>query len=89
MLLPFHADLRIGDAVALDVADIQMSARKGYLIVYGKGGKVRQAPHPPAAPHPLTGWLDERPAWKNVATERALCSSTTAAADCRHTEVFT
>ena len=71
-LLPFYAGLRIGDAVALDVADIQMSARKGHLIVYGKGGKVRQVPIHPQLRTLLTGWLDERPAWKNAAAERAL-----------------
>ena len=85
-LLPFYAGLRIGNAVALDVADIQMSARKGHLIVYGKGGKVRQVPIHPQLRTPLTGWLDERPAWKNAAAERGLFlnhrSSTTAAAGC-------
>ncbi|MGH7736214.1 MAG: tyrosine-type recombinase/integrase, partial [Gemmatimonadales bacterium] len=43
-LLPFYAGLRIGDAVALDVPDIRMSARRGHLIVYGKGGKIREVP---------------------------------------------
>ena len=28
-LLPFYAGLRIGEAVALDVADVSLSARKG------------------------------------------------------------
>jgi integrase len=54
-LLPFYAGLRIGDAVALDVADIQMSARKGHLIVSGRGGKVRQVPIHPQLRTPLTG----------------------------------
>ena len=71
-LLPFYAGLRIGDTVALDVTDIQVSARKGHLIVYGKGGKVRQVPIHPQLRTPLTGWLGERPAWKNAAAERAL-----------------
>ncbi|MGP3920302.1 hypothetical protein [Nonomuraea sp. 10N515B] len=36
-LLPLYAGLRIGDAVALDVPDVRISARKGVLIIYGKG----------------------------------------------------
>lgn len=32
-LLPFYAGLRIGDAIALDVPDVRISARKGVLIV--------------------------------------------------------
>jgi site-specific recombinase XerD len=71
-LLPFYAGLRIGDAVALDVADVRMSARKGVLIVYGKGGKIREVPIHPQLRTPLTGWLDERPTWKNASLEKAL-----------------
>jgi integrase/recombinase XerC len=51
-LLPFYAGLRVGDAVALDVPDVRMSARKGVLVVYGKGGKVREVPIHPPAPRP-------------------------------------
>ncbi|GAA2455754.1 hypothetical protein GCM10010191_88740 [Actinomadura vinacea] len=43
-LLPFYAGLRTGDAVALGVSDVRMSAREGALVVYGKGGKVREVP---------------------------------------------
>ncbi|MFC7641579.1 tyrosine recombinase XerC [Streptosporangium lutulentum] len=71
-LLPFYAGLRIGDAVALDVPDVRMSARKGVLVVYGKGGKIREVPIHPQLREPLTGWLDERPTWSNAATEKAL-----------------
>jgi site-specific recombinase XerC len=59
-LLPFYAGLRIGDAVALDVPDMRLSARKGVLIVYGKGGKVREVPVHPQLRQPLTDWLDVR-----------------------------
>jgi integrase/recombinase XerC len=49
-----------------------MSARKGVLIVYGKGGKIREVPIHPQLRTPLTGWLDERPTWKNSSLEKAL-----------------
>jgi site-specific recombinase XerD len=71
-LLPFYAGLRIGDAVALDMADVRMSARKGVLVVYDKGGKIREVPIHSQLREPLTGWLDERPKWSNASTEKAL-----------------
>ncbi|MFI6458638.1 tyrosine recombinase XerC [Streptosporangium amethystogenes] len=71
-LLPFYAGLRIGDAVALDVAGVRMSARKGHLVVFGKGGKVREVPIHPALRGPLTDWLDERPTWPGATVEKAL-----------------
>lgn len=71
-LLPFYAGLRVGDAVALDVPDVRMSARKGVLVVYGKGGKIREVPIHPRLRDPLTLWLDERPRWKHAAAGRAL-----------------
>ncbi|MFI6599194.1 hypothetical protein ACIBHX_23320 [Nonomuraea sp. NPDC050536] len=52
-LLPFYAGLRIGDSVALDVPDAHLSARKGVLVVYGKGGKVREVPIHPQLRQPL------------------------------------
>jgi integrase len=71
-LLPFYAGLRIGDAVALDLTDVRTSARTGVLIVYGKGGKIREVPIHPALRAPITSWLGERPAWKNASLEKAL-----------------
>ncbi|GAA4639020.1 hypothetical protein GCM10023196_099010 [Actinoallomurus vinaceus] len=59
--LHFYAGLRIGDSVALDVPNVRMSARKGVLRVWGKGGKVREVPIHQALRDPLTTWLDERP----------------------------
>jgi site-specific recombinase XerC len=70
--LPFYAGLRIGDAIALDVGDIRMSARKGVLIVYGKGGKIREVPTHAQLRGPLIAWLDERPTWKNADIHNAL-----------------
>jgi site-specific recombinase XerC len=50
-LLPFYAGLRIAEAVALDIDDIKLSARKGTLRVHGKGHKIREVPiHPNCAP---------------------------------------
>ncbi|MEV4176334.1 tyrosine-type recombinase/integrase [Nonomuraea sp. NPDC049709] len=71
-LLPFYAGLRIGDAVALDAADVRLSARKGVLVVYGKGSKIREVPIHPALRRPLIDWLDERRAWTGAAAQRAL-----------------
>lgn len=43
-LLPFYAGLRLGEAVALDLTDVQLSARKGTIIVRsGKGSRYREA----------------------------------------------
>jgi site-specific recombinase XerC len=71
-MLPFYAGLRIGDTVALDVPDVRISARKGVLVVYGKGGKVREVPIHAQLRQPLLDWLDERRTWRNAATQRAL-----------------
>jgi site-specific recombinase XerC len=40
-LTPFYAGARIAEVVALDVADVRLSARKGSVRFYGKGGKPR------------------------------------------------
>jgi site-specific recombinase XerC len=71
-LLPFYAGLRIGDIVALDVDDVRLSARKGALRVFGKGGKTREVPVHPALAALLQAWLDERAGWPGADRERAL-----------------
>jgi integrase/recombinase XerC len=71
-LLPFYAGLRIGDIVALDVDDIRISARKGNLRVFGKGGKPRDVPVHPTLATLLQAWLDERAGWPGADRERAL-----------------
>ena len=69
---PFYAGLRIGDAVALDVDDVRLSARKGVLVVYGKGGKIREVPvHPELRPL-LQDWIDARRGWPGADRQRAL-----------------
>ena len=71
-LSPFYAGLRIGDAVALDVDDVRLSARKGVLVVYGKGGKIREVPvHPELRPL-LQDWIDARSGWPGADRQRAL-----------------
>ena len=62
-LLPFYAGLRMGDVVALDVDDVRLSARKGNLRVFGKGGKPREVPVHPTLGGLLQAWLDERADW--------------------------
>jgi site-specific recombinase XerC len=62
-LLPLYAGLRIGDAGALDVDDVRLSARTGELVVFGKGGKVRTVPLTPQLRPALQAWLDERRSW--------------------------
>jgi site-specific recombinase XerD len=71
-LSPFYAGLRIGDAVALDVDDVRLSARRGVLVVYGKGGKIREVPvHPELRPL-LQDWIDARCGWPGADRQRAL-----------------
>ncbi len=69
----FYAGLRIGEIVALNVADVRMSARKGHLVVrYGKGGRYREVPLHPGLRATLQAWLEERPTWPGVEEEPAL-----------------
>jgi integrase/recombinase XerC len=72
-LIPFYAGLRIGEAVALDVDDVRVSARKGLLIVLsGKGDRYRELPVHPDLHENLSIWLDERPDWPGAAASSAL-----------------
>jgi site-specific recombinase XerC/DNA-binding CsgD family transcriptional regulator len=68
-LLPLYAGLRIGDAVALDVDDVRLSARTGELVVSGKGGKVRTVPLAPQLRPVLRAWLDERRSWPGAGSK--------------------
>jgi integrase/recombinase XerC len=72
-LIPFYAGLRIGEAVALDVDDVRLSARKGLLIVRsGKGDRYREIPVHAELHHNLAVWLDERPNWPGAGSSPAL-----------------
>jgi len=56
--LLYGAGLRVGEAVALDVRDLDL--RAGDVRVWGKGGKERAVPLPAAARTALAAWL----AWR-------------------------
>ncbi|MFI6742973.1 hypothetical protein ACIBI9_59635 [Nonomuraea sp. NPDC050451] len=64
---------RISEVVRLD--DILLSARKGKLRLYGKGGKFREIDIDPKLRTELRLWLDERPTWPR-ADDTEPCSST-------------
>ena len=64
-LLPYYAGLRLGEVVALDVDDVQLSARKGVITVRsGKNRKYREVPVHAGLHEHLKLWInDERPDW--------------------------
>jgi integrase/recombinase XerC len=68
----FYAGARISEAVALDVDDVRLSARKGVLRILGKGEKVREVPIHPQLRRDLTLWLEERSNWPGAETTPAL-----------------
>lgn len=71
-LVPFYAGVRIAECVALDIDDVALSARKGTLRIYGKGGRVRQVPIHAQLRAALTSWLEERADWPGAAGTPAL-----------------
>jgi integrase/recombinase XerD len=72
-LIPFYAGLRIGETVALDVADVHLSQRKGLIVVRsGKGGRYREIPAHPELRTQLGIWIHERPGWPGADTSPAL-----------------
>jgi site-specific recombinase XerD len=71
-LIPYYAGARISEVVRLDVGDVQMSARKGRLRLYGKGGRFREVDIHPKLRTELQLWLDERPNWPHADDNRAL-----------------
>ena len=61
MTLFLYTALRQHELVALDVADVAISARKGLLIVRsGKGDVYREIPLNPSCRKALEHWLKER-----------------------------
>jgi len=58
-----YAGLRREEVTALKLDDVTLSARKGSVRVYGKGGKVRHVPAGTKLRELLQGWLDERQHW--------------------------
>ena len=73
-LLPLYAGTRIAEIRPLDVADVQLSARKGEIHIVGKGEKTRTVPAHPKLREALAAWLAERPA-KPGADSAALFTS--------------
>lgn len=62
-LVPFYAGTRIAETVALDVADVRLSARKGVLRILGNGQRQREVPIHPQLRAALSEWLQERRDW--------------------------
>ncbi|TDD18934.1 tyrosine-type recombinase/integrase [Nonomuraea diastatica] len=71
-LIAYYGGARISEVVRLDVEDVQMSARKGRLRLYGKGGKFREVDIHPRLRTELQLRLDERPDWPHAGDHRAL-----------------
>ncbi len=59
MLMLFTA-LRISETVALDVDDVRITARKGVLVVVGKGEIQRELPLNALVRQVLEEWLEQR-----------------------------
>lgn len=63
--LLLHTGLRVGELCALKFSDIEMSERKGSLVVRaGKGGKYREVPLNAEARKALKDYLEVRPKWE-------------------------
>lgn len=75
MLMLFTA-LRISETVALDIDDVRITARKGLLIVFGKGEIQREVPLNALVRQVLEQWLEQRDAIARDG-ERALWVSRT------------
>lgn len=61
VLFMLHTGLRLSEAVALQMGDIQLSERKGSVLVRnGKGSKQRQVPLNTEARRALSAWFEVR-----------------------------
>ena len=58
MELLYGGGLRVGEAVSLDVRDVDL--HRGEVRVLGKGGKERVVPLPSVARESLAAWIDSR-----------------------------
>lgn len=62
VLFILHTGLRLSEAVTLQMGDIQISERKGSVVVRnGKGSKQRQVPLNAEARKALSAWFEVRP----------------------------
>ena len=60
--LLLHAGLRVGELVSLETSDVEVSERKGQVVVrFGKGGKQRVVPLNADARRAMREWLAVRP----------------------------
>ncbi len=71
-LTPFYAGARIAEVVALDVDDVRLSALKGTVRFYGKGGKPREVQQHPQLREAYAAWLTVRAGWPGADTTPAL-----------------
>ncbi len=71
-LIPFYAGARIAETVALDLDDLQLSARKGILRIYGNGQRVREIPIHAQPRKTFVDWLAERSDWPGANDDAAL-----------------
>lgn len=61
LVLLLHTGLRVSEAAALEVGDVQIGERSGWLLVRGgKGSKNRKVPLNAEARQALTAWLGQR-----------------------------
>ena len=66
ILFLLHTGLRLSEVVALELGDVQISDRKGSVLVRrGKGNKQRNVPLNSEARKALQEWLDVRPECSN------------------------
>lgn len=79
-LIPFYAGAWIAETVALDLDDLQLSARKGILRIYGKGQRVREIPIHAQLRKAFVDWLAERSVWPGANDDAALSSTSAASA---------
>ena len=63
-----RAGLRVGEVVALDVGDVELNERSGWVLVRrGKGLKERRVPLSREARKALQAYLEARPGWSGDA----------------------
>ena len=63
-----RAGLRVGEVVALDVGDVELNERSGWVLVRrGKGLKERRVPLSREARKALRAYLEARPGWSGDA----------------------
>jgi len=63
-----RAGLRVGEVVALDVEDVELNARSGWVLIRrGKGLKERRVPLSLETRKALRAYLEVRPAWASPA----------------------